>query len=166
MTSGHKPILANVGVYRSIADAAYRRMSEEMGENVGPKADDSTGLVKIFDPEQTSFKQAMIAIVFTCIWLEAALHLLIVDKYGKNCFREVDKDLYETKLQLLGCGDEELLKKVGRLRGARRELVHEKAHFEFNDKGEFTGVLRTAQKEAENARAVMVGVENWIGLAD
>ena len=94
------------------------------------------------------------------------MHLLIVDRYGKNCFREVDKDPYETKLQLLGCGEEELLKKVGRLRRVRRELVHEKAHFEFNDRGEFTGALRTAQEEAENARAVMVGVENWIGLAD
>ena len=166
MTSEHKPILTNVGVYRSIADAAYRKMSEDMGENVAPKADDSPGVVKIFDPEQTSFKQAMIATVFTCIWLEAALHLLIVDKYGRNCFREVDKDTYETKLELLGCGDEELLMKVVRLRRVRRELVHEKAHFEFNDRGEFTGALRTTQEEAENARAVMVGVEKWISLAD
>ena len=131
----------------------------------GPRRTTVPPLSKIFDPEQTSFKQAMIATVFTCIWLEATLQLLIVDKFGRNCFREVDKDPYETKLQLLGCEDEELLKKAVRLRRARRELVHEKAHSEFNDRGEFTGALRTAQEEAANARAVMVGVEKWFGLA-
>ena len=166
MTSEHKPILTNVGVYRSIADAAYRKVSEDMGENVRPRPDGDPGVIKAFDPEQLSFKQAMISVVFTCIWLEATLHLLIVGKHGRKCFREVDKVPYETKLHLLGCRNAELLKNAVCLRKARRELVHEKAHFEFNDTGEFTGVLRIAQDEAENARAVMLGVEKWFGLAD
>ena len=100
MTSEHKPILTNVGVYRSIADAAYRKVSEDMGENVRPRPDGDPGVIKAFDPEQLSFKQAMISVVFTCIWLEATLHLLIVGKHGRKCFREVDKVPYETKLHL------------------------------------------------------------------
>ena len=73
---------------------------------------------------------------------------------------------YRDKLTLLGCGDEDLLGNAERLQQARRELVHEKAHFEFNDAGEFTGELRTAQDEAESARAVMLAVEKGFGRCD
>ena len=166
MTSKHKPILTNVDIYKSIADAAYHNMSEDMGKNVRPRPEDSSGAIKTFDPEQTSFKQAMISTFFTCIWLEAILHLLIVDKFGKKCFERVDRKNYEKKLELLGCRDTVLLENVERLRKVRRELVHEKANFEFNDVGKFTGALRTGQDEAENARVVMTGVEKWLSLVD
>ncbi len=79
---------------------------------------------------------------------------------------KVDHAGYGDMLTLLGCGDEELLGKVERLQQARRELVHEKAHLEFNDAGEFTGESRTAQDEAENARTVVLAVEKWFGLPD
>lgn len=162
MKSKHKLILTNVRIFRSIADTAYEKMSEDMDKRVRPKPDGSAGVIKTFDPEQMSFKEAMISIVFTCIWLEAILHLLIVQKYGKKYFKKVDHDSYEKKLQLLECCDEQLLKNVERLRTARRELVHEKAHFEYNESGEFTGEWKTAQGEAENARAVIVGVDKWL----
>ena len=160
MTSKHKPILTNVDIYQSIADAAYHNMSEGMGKNVRPRPEGSPGTVKTFDPEQTSFKQAMISIVFTCIWLEANLHLRIVNKFGKKCFKEADGKPYEEKLKLLGCESTELLENVKRLRTARNELVHEKAHFEFNDAGKCT-VMRPAQDEAKNAKVVMTGVGKW-----
>ena len=166
MTSKHKPILTNVDIYKSIADAAYYNMSEDMGKNVKPRPEDSSGAIKTFDPEQTSFEQAMISTVFTCIWLEAILHLLIVDKFGKKCYTEVDHKIFEEKLKLLGCKDTELLENVERLRKVRNELVHEKAYFEFNDVGKFTGVFRTGQDEAEIARAVMTGVAKWLPHRD
>ena len=79
---------------------------------------------------------------------------------------KVDQSGYGEKLALLDCQDEELLGNVERLREARRALVHEKAHFEYNDAGELTGELMTAQGEAQNARAVMLAVEKRFGLAD
>ena len=164
MTSKHKTILTNVGIYQSIADAAYHNMSGGMGKNVRPE--DSSGAIKTFDPEQTSFKQAMISTVFTCIWLEAILHLLIVDKFGKKWFKKVDYETYEMKLELLSCRDTVLLENVERLRKVRKEIVHEKSKFEFDDEGKFTGESRTGQDEAENARAVMTGVEKWLSLID
>ena len=167
MNSARRPVLTNVGIYRSIADDAYRQMAADMAENVRPGPEGSDVVIKTFDPEQLSFKQAMISVVFTCIWLEAVLHLLIVGKLGRKAYtRKVDRSGYGAKLSLLGCRDETLLRNVGRLRQARRELVHEKAHLEFNDAGEFTGELRGAQDEAENARAVMLAVERGFGLAD
>lgn len=78
---------------------------------------------------------------------------------GKKRFKKLDYRRYECKLMALGCEDEDLLGRVGRLQDARRELVHEKAHREFSEEGEFRGELRITQDEAENARAVMEGVE-------
>ena len=166
MTVRRKPALSNVRIYRAIADAAYREMVEDMERNGLQERDGIPRVVKRFDPEQISFKQAMISIVFTCIWLEATLHLLIVGKYGRTRFGEIDRYPYERKLAVLGCGDTKLLGKAERLRKARRDLIHEKAHFEINDEGDFTGKLWTAQNEAENARAVLVGVERWLELAN
>ena len=167
MNAEYRPILTNVRVYRSIADDAYRQMSADMNANIRPRPDGSDGVFKTFDPEQLSFKQAMISIVFTGIWLEAALHLLIVRNRGRNAYTDkVDHYSYRGKLILLDCADEELLRKVDRLQQARRDLVHEKAHREYNDAGEFTGELRTAQDEAENARDVMLAVEQWFDLPD
>ena len=165
MNTEQRPLLTNVRIYRSIADDAYRQMSADLDAHVQPAPDGAAAVVKTFDFEQLSFKQAMISVVFTCIWLEAALHLLIVGNLGRDAYtNKVDYSGYGDKLTLLGCGDEELLGNVDRLQQARRELVHEKAHLEFNDAGEFTGELRTAQDEAENARSVMLAVEEWFGL--
>lgn len=167
MTPAQGPVLTNVGVYRSIAEEAYKEMSADMDANVRPGPEGSGVVIKTFDPEQRSFKQAMISVVFTCIWLEAALHFLIVEKLGREAYtRQVDYLGYGNKLMLLDCEDEELLTNAERLRQVRRELVHEKAYLEFNDAGEFTGEWRTAQDEAENARSVMLAVENWFGLPD
>ncbi len=167
MNAEHTPLLTNVRIYRSIADDAYRQMSADMEAHVRPGPEGSAAVVKTFDPDQLSFKQAMISVVFTCIWLEAALHLLIVGMLGRDAYtNKVDHSGYRDKLTLLGCGDEELLVNVERLQHARRDLVHEKAHLEYNDAGQFTGELRTAQDEAENARTVMLAVEKWFGLPD
>lgn len=167
MISAHWPVLTNVSIYRSIADDAYRQMSTDLDTHVRAVAQGSDVVVKTLDPEQLSFKQAMISVVFTCIWLEATLHLLIVGRYGRKGYtKKVDRYGYGAKLSLLDCRDEELLSNVERLRKARRELVHEKAHSAFNDAGEFTGELRGAQDEAENARAVMLAVEKRFALAD
>ena len=105
-----------------------------------------------YDPGQTSFKQSMISIVFTGIWLEALMHLLIVRRYGENKFKEYDrKKTYEEKLELLGCIDQELLARVSRFHKTRKSLVHEKAHFDNNE-------IMMAQDEAENAHEILVGI--------
>ena len=167
MNAEYRPTLTNVRVYRSIADDAYKQMWADMDANVRPGREGSDCVVKIFDPEQLSFKQAMISVVFTCVWLEATLHLLIVGNIGRNAYtNKVDHSGYRDKLNLLDCWDEELLRHVDRLQQVRRELVHENAHFEYNDAGEFAGELRIAQDEAENARAVMLTVEKRFGLPD
>ena len=155
-------LFTNVRIFRSIADSAYKKMSEDLCAGISPKPDGSHGVVKTLDPEQMSFKEAMISIVFSCIWLEAILHLLIVQEYGREFYEKVDRNKsYKEKLRLLKCDDDELLRNVERLRTARKEIVHEKAHFEFDNLGKFEGNFMLAQDEAENANEVMIGVTKW-----
>ena len=77
MTTGPRPIPTNVCTYKAIADEAYREMAEDAERNERQNPDGRGGTIKWFDPEQKSFKQAMVSVVFTCIWLEATLYLLI-----------------------------------------------------------------------------------------
>ena len=65
-------------------------MHEHMNAGQRPKDDGSPGWIKTFDPEQNSFKQAMVSIVFTGMWIEALLHLLIVRDHGTEKYEEYD----------------------------------------------------------------------------
>lgn len=162
MEAERKPIFTNVHIFGAIADEAYERMSEDMAKNVCAMPDGSLGTIKVFDPEQKSFKDALISIVFSCIWLEGLLHFLIVRKFNRKCFEKVDRRLsYGKKLQLLGCVDEHLLAWTGQLQESRRQIVHEKAHLDYTDEGVFTGEVKSAQDEADNARRVVVRVREW-----
>lgn len=144
-------IFTNATTYKMIADEAYLQMVESDETGRRPKPDGKTGWIITYDPNQTSFKQAMISLVFTGMWLEAAMHLLIVNVYGKEKFKEYDFKSYEQKLTLLGCNDQELLNSVARFRGARKSLVHEKAHFD-------DGEMKWAQKEAKNAHEMLTAI--------
>ena len=141
----------NVRVYRAIADEAYQKMVQSIEAGRRPKPDGSAGWIVTCDPDQTSFKQAMISIVFTGVWVEAMLHLLIVKAYGKDKYIEYDFKSYEEKLRLLGCSDEKLMDSVSRFRKARKDLVHEKAHID-------DGEIRFAQKEAEKAYELLAAI--------
>lgn len=141
----------NAAVYQAIADEAYQQMVHSIETGRRPKEDGSPGWIVTYDPSQTSFKQAMICIVFTGMWLEAKMHLRIVKAHGKDRFKEVDFKSYEEKLKLLGITDEVLLHSVSEFRESRRTLVHEKAHFD-------DGQVRWAQKEAEKAHGLLVAL--------
>ncbi len=94
----------------------------------------------------------MVVIVFTGMWLEALLHLLIVRNHGKEMFRKFDFKPYEEKIRLIGIDDDSILEAAARLRIARKELIHEKAHFN-------TGEMQTAQDEAHNAYQLLLAID-------
>jgi hypothetical protein len=148
-------IHTNVAVYKTIAEDSYRKMVESIEEGRRSKPDGSPGWIITYDPDQTSFKHAMILIVFTGMWLEAVTYLLIVKKYGKDKFIEFDYKTYEEKLILLGCSAQGLLKSVKRFRETRKPLVHEKANLD-------DGEIKWAQKETENAHDILIKVGDLI----
>lgn len=142
-------MITNIEIYKTIADEAYQKMVQLMEAGCPPKPDGSAGRTIIYDPNQNSFKQSMISIVFTGMWLESLIHLLIVEKHGKEKFKEYDFKSYEEKLQLLGYTDQKLLDRVLRFRKTRKSLVHEKAHLD-------DGEIKLAQDEAKNAHQILI----------
>ena len=144
-------VITNVSIYRAIALEAHRKMHEHMNAGQRPKDDGSPGSIKTFDPEQNSFKQAMVSIVFTGMWIEALLHLLIVRDHGTEKYEEYDFKSYKDKLRLLGCSDEKVFNAAERFQKCRKKLVHEKAHFDDE--------IMTAQDEADNAHQLLVAID-------
>lgn len=149
----NRPVITNIATYRAIADEAHAQMIASIEAGRRPKPDGSPGWIITLDPEQTSFKQAMISIAFTGMWLEALMHLLIVQMHGEDVFKDYDFRSYEDKLKLLGCEDEGILERAKRFRKTRKELVHEKA---YTDDGQ----IRRAQDEAENAHQLLAAVHD------
>jgi len=108
-----------------------------------PKPNGEPGWIITYDPEQKSFKAALIAITFSGIYLEALLHLLIVEKHGIELYKKIDRKSYEDKLELLRCTP--LIKEECKYyRDMRRDIVHEKAHFD-------AGKIYWAQEDAVRA---------------
>jgi hypothetical protein len=146
-------VISNTRIYKAIADEAYQKMTQLVKASRRPKPDGSAGWIITLDPNQNSFKQSMISIVFTGMWLEALLHLLIVKKYGEEKFREYDFKSYKEKLQLLGFTCKKTLDSVSSFHKTRKSLVHEKACFD-------DGEIKMAQDEAENAHEILVAINN------
>lgn len=145
-------LISNVTAYKAIALDAHQKMHEYINTGRRPKDDGSPGWVLSFDPEQNSFKQAMITIVFIGMWLEALLHLLIVRRLGIEMYKEYDFKPYEDKIRLLGCLDKSILDAAEKFRKCRKELVHEKA---YSDSGE----IKIAQDEADSAYDLLIALD-------
>jgi hypothetical protein len=142
---------SNISVYKSIAEDSFQKMKELIESNRSPKSDGSEGWIIQYDPSQNSFKQAMITLVFTGMWLESLLHQKIIHMFGEEKFKEYDRKSYEEKLKLVGINDSSVIERAERFRKCRKDLVHEKAHFD-------NGEIKIAQKEAENARQLLLSI--------
>ncbi len=138
------PIFTNLMVFYKIAKEAYVSMNEDINSGRKPKPGGEPGWIITYDPDQKGFKNAFITIVFCGVCLESLLHLLIIDRKGIQSFKEYDRKPLEDKIQLLGCDDQSIIKLCKHFRKIRREIVHEKAHLDFEK-------CRVAQKEATKA---------------
>ena len=151
-------IHTNVRVFYKIAQEAYVMMSEDINSRRRKKPGNEPGYIITYDPNQTSFKNAFIVIVFSGVFLESILHLLIVKQKGIKAFEENDRKLnYESKFKLLGCDDESIMDLCKNFRAARREVVHEKAHLDSES-------FRNAQKEAKSAIELVNKVVAYFNL--
>jgi hypothetical protein len=144
-------VVTNLATYKAIAEEAYTQMVKANESSRTPRSDGAGWIIR-YDPEQASFKSAMIVVVFTGMWLEALMHMLIMREHGEAKYHEYDRKSYEQKLQVLGVMDKTLLSKVERFRLTRKELVHEKAYFD-------QAAIKTAQKEAQIAHEVMSEID-------
>lgn len=118
---------SNAAVYQSIAEEANAEAQRLWQQARTPKPDGSESYVITLDPQRRSFKQSLIAIAFSGIYLEALLYLVGSRRMGKRWKNEFDGRTYEDKLSALGVSAPDLLASAKRLRLSRRDLVHEKA---------------------------------------
>jgi hypothetical protein len=143
-----QPMISNANVYLAIAEQALAESKRLDKAARIPKSDGHPGFVITYDPERTSFKQSLIAMVFAGIYLETELYIVGMGQLGKDQYKKIEKKPYEEKLRALSVTDTETLATCKRLREARNDLVHEKAIEPLTiDRAEF----RTAQREAEIA---------------
>ena len=149
--------ISNALIYKQISEEAYSNIVEITCESRKPRGDDVEGFILQLDPKHTSFKQAMITVVFAGMWLEAVLHQKIVAKHGEAAFKKIDFKSYRDKLTLLGVSNTDLLDDVDKFKSTRKELVHEKSYFD-------SGVIKVAQKEAELAHGIMERISVELGL--
>jgi hypothetical protein len=150
-------IQSNVWVFYRIAKESFESMKNDISSGRRPKPNGEPGWIITYDPEQKSYKAALVVIVFSGMFLEALLHLLIVNRKGIGTFKSYDGKKYEEKLRLLGCTEESILSLCENYRQVRREIVHEKAHLNKT-------TIRFAQKEAESAITMITRIADFFKL--
>jgi len=134
----------NVKTYRSIALDAFEFVKSEQASRRRPKSDGSPGWIITFDPDQKSFKHAMVCIAFAGMWFEAIMHIHMVALLGEDVAKESDRSSYRNKLAKLGCREQAKLDQAQQFADSRNELMHEKAHWNKD-------TIRTAQEDATKA---------------
>lgn len=136
-------IHTDVRTFYQIAQESIATMRKDAEGRRQPKPNGEPGFVISFDPQRRGFKASFIATVFSGVFLEAVLHLLIAGRKGTEAAKKLDRKTYEAKLKALGCRDENILALCKQYADSRREIVHEKAYLDDS--------FRIAQVEAEAA---------------
>lgn len=157
-------LITNADTYLQIAEDAVCKMGRLDQSQTSPKPDGGEGHILAYDPEQRSFKNALVAQVFACMYFEAECYIEALSKSGKEEAGKIDRSTYEVRLRSLGVTDKLILQHAEQLRKTRRELVHEKA-CPIAEVGE----IRSAQDEANFAidfvkRAICAVRNNRKGL--
>jgi hypothetical protein len=121
-------LMTNASVYLAIAEEAQAQ-SERLAKLARrPKPDGEPGVIVTYDPDQKSFKNSLIAIVFAAMYIEAIFYILGTQKFGSAKYnKEHDRKCLEDKLSLFDLKDDDLRTAAKRLRERRKDLIHEKA---------------------------------------
>ena len=139
-------VVTNLNIYREIAEDALERSEQALREHCRKRPGGQRGTIITLDPNRASFKESLIALVFSGIYLEALLHVVGCQRVGYKKYIRIDGNSYEGKLRKLGITDEWVIKSAERYRRLRRDIVHEKAY----DSG-YVKTRHIAQKEARRA---------------
>lgn len=145
-------MITNLEIYLAIAEEAHSDMRAAMAKGITPKPNGEPGFVMRSEPDRRSFKQAMIAIAFAGMYLEALIYIVLQNRFGRTNALKLDRLPYEDRLKELGITDDDLHNRVKVFRDARKDLVHEKA-VAVADIG--NQVRHVAQDAADNAMSLV-----------
>jgi hypothetical protein len=160
---------SNLQVYYEIAKKAQSK-SEKLDKRYTKPIPGQPGrFVHGYDPGRGSFKNALIAIVFSGVFADALIavaalqepELLAKQKTSFNKF--FNKMNYEEKLKVLGVTDKILLENCKEFRDSRNDVVHDKPNVFVGGK-----LVSRARKprvaQVEAARAVKFIDRLWVAL--
>lgn len=126
--SDDRRFLTNAYVYLAIAEDALRASHHALVRHRQPNPNNADGSIFQIDPEQTSFKQSMIALAFAGMFYEAITYTAGKRQgLSKSKLMRLCQNPYHEKLSVLGFNDEILNTDLSRFRLARNDLIHEKA---------------------------------------
>ena len=148
-------VISNHLVYLAIAKESLAK-SQRFSQRQRTELANGRALIR-YDPKQRSFKNSLIAIAFSGMYLEALLHLVGSRRLGINAYEKIDGKTYEDKLRALAINDTALLADCKRFRESRRDLEHEKAFHPRSSRE-----MRTAQLEAADAVALIERVRDLL----
>jgi hypothetical protein len=151
-----EPILTNVVIYRAIATEALS--ASEAWDKKHTRPNGTGGFVRTLDLTHTSFKNSLVAVVFSGMVIEATMWIVGCRKLGVAQYKKVDRDELEERLAPLGVSDAQLHDDLKAYREVRRALVHEKALPMSQDRSPNS----TGQEEAKKAIRLMERVERAI----
>jgi len=151
-------IISNSFLYFKIAKEAFVSMEKDLEKNIRPKPNGEKGNILTFDPDKKSFKNSLVSVVFFGMYLDSILHIMVSKKVGIEEYRKnIDRQIYEEKLKLLGVNDQALLDRIEEFRKGRNELVHEKALLPSDSK--------TGQSEAKKCFKLMTDLNILLGIS-
>ena len=152
-------IHTDVRKFYQIAQESIAFVRKDLAERIRPTP--GGGFSSKVDPESRGMKASFTAIVFSGVFLDAVLHLLLVSRKGVSVARKLDREIYEVKLRALGCEDARILALCKEYRDSRNEIVHEKAYFEDSHR-----LPPIAQVEAEAAISLIEKVIDFFGIRE
>jgi hypothetical protein len=123
-----KLLITNVSLFRIMAEEAATKSLESLNAHRTPKPNGEPGFILRGD-NRVSFKQALIAIAFSGIYLEALLAIATREarRTGRrHVSKAKEKPRYDGKLKALGVKDHGLLKAAHHFNDVRDDLIHEK----------------------------------------
>jgi hypothetical protein len=121
-------VITHLDVYRSIALEAAEESQRLLNEHRRPKPNGEPGYIITWDPDRRSFKQAMIAIAFAGMYLEALIRILKMKRRrsgGGKRKKSASPSRYRSGLEALGVTDKDLLEATAHFNDARDDLLHE-----------------------------------------
>lgn len=165
-----KVLISNLNLFRGMAEEAAARSLESLNAHRTPKPNGEPGFILSPDPERTSMKQALIAIAFAGMYLEALIRIATrqARQRGLRFVSKANEEKrYGGKLQAVGIKDDAIVNEANRFNEVRDDLVHEEP-YELSTEPGAVNVLPhiknfVAQDEAQSAIKLISLVATELG---
>ncbi|WP_028301336.1 hypothetical protein [Oceanospirillum beijerinckii] len=158
MNNDSRLIFTSLGAIEQIIFESQALMNRSLEKGRTPK--EGGGFILKYDPNHTSFKEALKVLVFVGAALESIWHQKAVELKSKTFAEKADRECKSvpSKFESIGLTEKSLLDSMSDYYTVRRQLIHEKAH-----QSKFQKTIFNAQSEANRAVELLKSVKLALG---